>query len=176
MAEPHVDAYARAIVEIAQAEDALAQVEDELLAVARAIEQHPELRERLTDIHLPIGQRLRILESELLRAAHPATRSALALLITSGRIRRAEAIARRVAELAAELRRRELAEVFVAVPLDDAQREQLRAALERATGKSLELKVFVDPSVIGGVRARIGDTVIDGSLARRLAQIRSRVE
>jgi F-type H+-transporting ATPase subunit delta len=44
--------------------------------------------------------------------------------------------------------------------------------LSRATGKDLELKVIVDPSVIGGVVARVGDVVIDGSVARRLAMLR----
>ncbi len=50
--------------------------------------------------------------------------------------------------------------------------ERLRAALAHATGKDLELKVIVDPSVIGGVVARVGDVVIDGSVARRLASLR----
>ena len=70
---------------------------------------------------------------------------------------------------------RELAEVTVAKPLDDQRRAALQAALEQATGKQLELQVVVDESVVGGVRAVVGDTVLDGSLARRLDQIRTRV-
>jgi F-type H+-transporting ATPase subunit delta len=89
--------------------------------------------------------------------------------VTSGRSPRPSA------EAAASARDRELAEVYVAVELDETTREQLQQALERATGKSLEVKVFVDPSVVGGVRARIGDTVIDGSIAKRLDDVRTRI-
>lgn len=167
--------YADAIVALATAEGALDAVEDELLAVARAIDGNDELRERLTDIHLPVANKLAFVESEALRAAHPASRAALALLIAAERVRDVAAIADEVARRAAAAREEEIAEVYVAVELDDARRRALKEALERATGKKLELKVYLDDSVVGGVRAKIGDTVIDGSLARRLTDLRSRV-
>lgn len=167
--------YAEAIVALASAEDALDTVEDELLSVARTIDANEELRGHLTDIHLPAAQKLKLLESDLLQAAHPATRSALALVIAAERVGELAAIADEVAQRAAASRDQELAEVYVAVPLDDARRDALRAALERATGKKLDLKVYVDRTVVGGVRARIGDTVYDGSLARRLMDVRTRV-
>jgi F-type H+-transporting ATPase subunit delta len=63
----------------------------------------------------------------------------------------------------------------VAVPLDEQQKAALTAALEAATGKQLDLKVFVDPDVVGGVLARVGDVVIDGTLSKRLADVKSRV-
>jgi F-type H+-transporting ATPase subunit delta len=168
-------AYAEAIVALATGEDALDAVEDELLQVARAIDGNNELREKLTDIHLPVGQRLAFVESDLLTAAHPATRSALAMIIASGRAGDLSAVAHEVARSAAEARDRELAEVYVAVPLDDDRKRALTEALERATGKKLEVKVHVDESVVGGVRAKIGDTVIDGSVASRLDDVRTRV-
>ena len=167
--------YARAVVELARGEDALGAVEDELLVVARAIDSHDELRRRLTDIHLPVASRLGFVESSVLTAAHPATRAALAMIIAADRVGDLATIASTVAEQAAASRDEELAEVFVAVALDDAQQRALKEALERATGKRLDVKVYVDESVVGGVRARIGDTVIDGSLARRINELRTRV-
>ena len=56
--------------------------------------------------------------------------------------------------------------------LDDETTQRLVAGLERATGKKLELRVVVDPSVVGGVSARVGDQVIDGSLRHRLDEVR----
>lgn len=165
-------AYADAIVGIARGEDALEVVDDELLQVARAVAGNRELYDALTDAQLPVTQRLEIVD-RVLEAAHPATRTAVALLVSSGRARDIEEIARAVAERSAEERQRGVAEVQVAVQLSKKQREQLRKALEAATGKQLELKVFVDPSVIGGVRAKVGDTVIDGSVARRLDDIKA---
>jgi F-type H+-transporting ATPase subunit delta len=167
--------YAQAVVALAEAEDALGAVEDELLAVARAIDGNDQLRRQLTDQHLPIGSRLTFAESSALQAAHPATRAALALLIAADRIGDIAAIADEVASEGAARRDAEVAEVYVAAPLDDAKREALKAALERATGKRLDMKVFVDESVVGGVRAKIGDTVIDGSVSKRLDDLRARV-
>jgi F-type H+-transporting ATPase subunit delta len=51
----------------------------------------------------------------------------------------------------------------------------LAAALEKATGKKVNLKVVVDPSVLGGVVATVGDSVIDGSVRTRLDQVKSRL-
>lgn len=167
--------YAKGIVALATAEGALDHVEDELLTVARAIESNADLRDRLTDNQAPTGARLGFIETSTLAAAHPATKAALAAVIAAGRVGDLMEIAQEVARQAAEARQRELAEVYVAVPLDGASRERLREALERATGKRLELKVYVDERVVGGVRAKIGDTVIDGSLARRLDDVRTRI-
>jgi F-type H+-transporting ATPase subunit delta len=175
MADQRNRAYAAAVVAVAEAEKALDTVEDELLQVARALDDNRELREKLTDIHLPVGRRLEFVDSDALKAAHPATRSALALLIGAGRIGQLGEIAKAVAEQAAAAREQELAEVHVAVKLTQKQQDALRKALEQATGKKLDLKIFVDPDVIGGVRARVGDTVIDGSVAKRLSDIRARL-
>jgi F-type H+-transporting ATPase subunit delta len=168
-------AYAQAIVALAAGEGVLDTVEDELLQIARAIEANRELRDRLVDIHLPVGNRLAVVESTAFQGAHPATRAALAMVIAANRVGDLDEIASDVSRRAAESRERELAEVYVATPLDDSRRESLRRALEAATGKRLDLKVFVDEDVVGGVRAKIGDTVIDGSLARRLDDVRTRI-
>ena len=168
-------AYAQAIVALANGEGALDSVEDELLQIAKAVDSNNDLREKLVDIHLPVAQRLAFVESDVLQAAHPATRAALAMIITANRAGDIDQIATEVSRHAAEARERELAEIYVAAPIDDRRREELREALERATGKKLDIKVFVDPTVVGGVRAKVGDTVIDGSLARRLSEVRTRL-
>jgi F-type H+-transporting ATPase subunit delta len=175
MTTERTQSYARAVVELATGEGALDTVEDELLTVARAVDGNEQLRQRLTDMHLPIAQRLAFVESTVLEAAHPATRTALAMIITAQRAGDLSAIADQVANQAASARDEELAEVFVATPLDAAQERALKEALERATGKRLDVKIHVDESVVGGVRAKIGDTVIDGSLARRIGELRTRV-
>jgi F-type H+-transporting ATPase subunit delta len=167
-------AYAQAVVALARGEDALDTVEDELLSIARTVEDNDELRRRLTDAQLPVANRLTFVESAALRAAHPATRTALAMIIAAERAGELAQIAEAVATTAAARRDEVLAEVRVAVPLDEPRKLALKQALERATGKKLDLKVYVDESVVGGVRARIGDTVIDGSLARRLEDLRTR--
>ncbi len=167
--------FAEAIVVLADGAGKLDVVDAELDTVARAIDDSPELYERLVDISLPTSQRLKFVESEALTAASPTTRAALAMVIAGEGAGDLVEISRSVSSSAAERRSREVAEITVAQPIDDAERERLRKALERATGKSLDLKVHVDESVVGGVRARVGDTVIDGSVAARLAAVRTRL-
>ena len=69
---------------------------------------------------------------------------------------------------------KEVAEVRSAIALTDDQKARLAAALGKATGKHVEVKVIIDPSVLGGLVAQVGDTVIDGSVRRRLDQLKQR--
>ena len=70
---------------------------------------------------------------------------------------------------------RAVAEVRSAVELSDAQRERLAAAIGKATGKTVEVKVIIDPTVLGGIVATVGDTVIDGSVRTRLEQLKNAI-
>jgi F-type H+-transporting ATPase subunit delta len=68
-----------------------------------------------------------------------------------------------------------MGEVRAALPLSQEQETRLSAALSRATGKRVSLKVVVDPSVIGGLVARVGDVVFDGTIRHRLEQLREAI-
>jgi len=68
-----------------------------------------------------------------------------------------------------------VAEVRAAIELTEDQRARLAEALSSATGGAVEVKVIVDPSVLGGVVTQIGDTVIDGSVRHRLNQLRETI-
>jgi F-type H+-transporting ATPase subunit delta len=97
------------------------------------------------------------------------------LLVSQGRVSELADIARSLVEQAAESRAKAVAEVRSAIPLDDETVKRLAAALGKATGKELEIRVVVDESVVGGLVARVGDIVIDGSLARRMDSLRQAV-
>ncbi len=107
--------------------------------------------------------------------AGPHTVNLLEFIVEQGRARELSAIADELVQLAAERRAQAVAEVRAAVPLTKAQRERLAEALERATGKKVELRVLVDESIIGGVIARVGDQVYDGSIRRKLELARERL-
>ena len=83
-----------------------------------------------------------------------------------------DAVVDRLCDLAATQRERVVAEVRVAAPLDPEQEQRLGAALARLKGRTVRLNVAVDPSVIGGVYVKVGDEVIDGTVASRLEQAR----
>lgn len=172
-ADPAVEAYGRAIVETARAEGVLPRVEEELFGFARAVQGSAELRERLGDPRLGVALRLELVEQLLEARAHPATVATASFVIQSGRLRQLSAIADAVSAVGAAARSESVAEVRSAVPLDEAQRDRLAAAVSTATGRTVTVRVIVDPSVVGGLVVSVGDTVIDGSVARKLDALRT---
>ena len=170
------DAYAAAMFEVARAEDVLETVEDELFRVARTFEANDELRSTLTDPAVPVERRLGILD-DLLGGGRtsPVTSALVSFVVAAGRGRELPAIIDKLVERAAAERSEVVAEVRTSVPLDAEMRERLGAALSSATGKTVSVKAVVDPSVVGGVVARIGDTVFDGSVRHRLDQLKEAI-
>jgi F-type H+-transporting ATPase subunit delta len=170
-----VEAYANALLEVARAEGRLADVEDELFRFARTFEGSDELRMALTDPMLPVARRVAVIE-DLLGGKALQTSVALALfVVASGRAGELPEIVDRFVELASAERQRAVAEVRSAVPLTGEQIERMRQALGHATGKDVEVKVIIDPSVLGGIIATVGDIVIDGSVRHRLEQMRGQL-
>ena len=167
-----VSAYATAIFELATAEDELETVEKQLFAIARTMRTSDELRDNLANPQLPIERRQGIVDDLLGNRASTLTHGLVSFLIGQDRASDLAEIVDRFVEIAAESRSKAVAEIRSAVPLDEATVDRLAAALSRVTGKSLEVKTIVDPAVVGGILARVGDTVIDGSVARRLAELR----
>lgn len=166
------DAYATALFEVARAEGNLERVEAELYQVARAIDGSDELRSKLTDQALPVELRQGIVEDLLGNRTQPVTKALVSFVVGSGRARDLPAIIDLLVRRAADERSEAVAEVRSAIPLDDDQQRRLAAALSARTGQTVSVKVNVDPSILGGIIATIGDTVIDGSVRRRLEQLR----
>jgi F-type H+-transporting ATPase subunit delta len=167
-----IDGYASALFEIAKAEGNLDEVEDELFRFARSLEASDELRNVLTDELVPAERRQAIVEELLGHKASPTTVALVSFVVGAGRGRDLPAIISKLVERAAAEKDRAVAEVS-AIPLTDDQRHRLAAALANATGKQVVVKVIVDPSILGGIVATVGDAVIDGSVRTRLDQIRS---
>jgi F-type H+-transporting ATPase subunit delta len=166
-------AYAQALFSVAATEGNLAEVEDELFRFARTLEASDELRTTLTDAALPVSRRQQIVEDLLGGKANPVTVALGSMVVGTGRSRDLVAIIDELVKLSAAEANKELAEVRSAVPLTDDQQARLAEALGKATGKTLEVKVVVDPSVLGGLVAQVGDTVIDGSVRTRLEQLKT---
>ncbi len=170
-----VHGYARAILSVALAEDAVDAVEDELYRFARAVESEPELRDRLADPGVDAGRKVELVEELLSGRAHPQTVAAVRLVVQSDRGRQLTDVIDAFVDLAARSRSESLAEARTAVELDDDQRRALTDAISAMTGTEVDLKVVVDPDVVGGVVVKVGDTVVDGSVARRLSELRARL-
>ncbi|MGI9030970.1 MAG: ATP synthase F1 subunit delta [Ilumatobacteraceae bacterium] len=173
--DQRIDGYARGLFELARAEGTLDEVEDELFRFARSYESSDELRNALSDDQIPPAKRQAIVEDLLGGTATPTTVQLLSMVVGSGRGRDLPAIVDRMVQRAASAKDLEVAEVRSAVELTADQQDRLKAALANATGKNVSLKVVVDPAVLGGLVATIGDTVIDDTVRTRLDQLKSRL-
>jgi F-type H+-transporting ATPase subunit delta len=172
MADDRNLAYADALFSVARAEGALSEVEDELFRFSQTLQGSDELRNALTDEHIPAARRQQIVEDLLDGRASRVTTALVSLVVATGRARDLPAIIKQLVERSAAEANKEVAEVRTAVNLTEAQRKKLVTALNKATGKQVELKVVLDPTVLGGIVAQVGDTVIDGSVRSRLDQLK----
>lgn len=171
-ADARIDGYAAAILELAKAEGELERIGDELFRIARAFESSNELREALTDPRLAAERKKAVVDDLLGGKSSPLAVNLVNFVVGLGRASDLPAIADRLAERAAAARNKVIAEVRSACELDEETIARLAASLGRATGRDVEVKTVVDPSVIGGVVARVGDVVIDGTVHHRLDEIR----
>jgi F-type H+-transporting ATPase subunit delta len=153
----------------------LDDVEDELFRFGRALEREPALRAALSDPNLPTERKRAVVEALLVGRAQAVTVMIVDRIVQAPRGRTLESALAEYSELAARRRDRTLATVTTAVPLTDVQHRRLAAALTRIYGRRVVLQADLDPDVVGGVRVRIGDEIIDGTVVTRLALAARRI-
>jgi F-type H+-transporting ATPase subunit delta len=166
--------YAKALFDVALEEKAdLAQVDRDLQAVAAMQKSSPDLALNLKRGSVTDAQRQSLMEaiSKSMALSAPVTKM-LVLLAKTGKMNL-------VPELAAAYRERLLshqnivrADVTSAAPLSPEKTKALEDSLSKVTGKNVEISAGVDPDLLGGVVARIGSTVYDGSVKTQLERMR----
>jgi F-type H+-transporting ATPase subunit delta len=164
--------YAEAFYGVIVAEGEANEIQDELFRFAKTIDGNDQLRNTLSDPHLPAAVREQIVQDLLEGKALDTTVSLINLVVGTGRIRELSAIVDHLLERTAMLGSKTIAEVRSAVPLTDDQKARLAASIKASQGLDVDIVVIVDPSVLGGVVTQIGDKVIDGSVRHRLAQLK----
>ncbi len=165
--------YARALFGLAHDQDRIEAVRGELDDLARTLAQSPELRHLLTRPLRPAAERRAVVRgicAEL--QSSEMVRNFLCFLVDQRRMLDYSAIWTEFARLADEAAGRTRGELVTASRLREEQLDRLRSALSARTGKEIELSVRVDPALLGGAIAKVGDVVFDGSLRTQLAQLR----
>jgi len=150
-------------------------VEDELFRFARALESSDELREALTDPHIPASRRQQIVEDLIGPRATNVTTALVSMVVGIGRVADLAAIIDLLVQKSAQAQDKAVAEVRSTVDLTPEQRDRLAQAIKKATGKDVEVKVIIDETILGGIVTTIGDTVIDGSVRTRLDQLKNSI-
>jgi F-type H+-transporting ATPase subunit delta len=163
---------AQAAFTVAESDGSLDATEEELFRFGRALDASPELQMALTDPAQGAAVKSAIVTDLLTGRATPATMQVLRYAVGHLHGQRIDSVVDQLVDLAASQRSRVVAEVRVAAPLDPEQARRLADVLSRLKGRTVRVNVAVDPAVLGGVFVKVGDEVIDGTVAAKLEQAR----
>jgi F-type H+-transporting ATPase subunit delta len=160
-----------ALLKRAEAAGEVDEVEDQLFRFGRVLDSEPRLSSILSDYTAPVDGRIQLLDKVLTGGSDVNATAAALLKQTVGLLRgeRADEAVTDLAELAVARRGEVVAQVVAAAELSDAQRTRLTEVLSRIYGHPVAIQLTVDPEVLGGLSIAVGDEVIDGSIASRLA-------
>jgi F-type H+-transporting ATPase subunit delta len=168
--------YAKGLVGAVVAEGDPRAVADQLHGFLALLDAHADLRRVLFNVAIPPGRKQRVLgELAAIAPVSPVLLRFLQLLVARGHLPLLPEVAREVEARVLTLERVVAAEITTAVPLAGDRRAALEQTLGAFTGRAVRLSAVVDPSILGGVVARIGGTVYDGSIKRQLERLRAQM-
>jgi F-type H+-transporting ATPase subunit delta len=168
--------YARALADVAATSGDLETVREELRGFADVLRSHRDVLRFLANPSVLRRDKLRVFEGIVTQVRlRPLTVTFLRMLLTADRLGALESIVRAYESLVDDRLGRVKAEVTAAAPLDGGQQERLRRQLEEVAGRRVYLEVRHDPKILGGLVARIGSLVYDGSLRTQLARLRDQL-
>jgi F-type H+-transporting ATPase subunit delta len=168
--------YARALFEVVAAESDIEQAARDLELVQSTMAEHAELRHVLVSPTVPEAARKNVVTAiaERLGVSAPVSKL-LAMLAERRRLDLLPEVASAYRQRLRDHRQVVEAAVTTAAPLSADAEAALGAALSSATGRRVEMRITVDPSLLGGLVARVGSTVYDGSVRAQLRRMRDKL-
>lgn len=165
-----------ALLKRAEVADEVDQVEEQLFRFGRVLDDQPRLTALLSDYTAPADGRIALLDKVIdSSGANGTAAELLRQTVTLLRGERADEAVIDLAELAVARRGEIVAHVTAAAELTDTQRTRLTEVLSRIYGHPVGVQLHVDPELLGGLSITVGDEVIDGSIASRLAAAQTRL-
>lgn len=166
--------YAQAILELALEHNNLDEWRGDLTTLAQ-VWSDTRITARLDDPKLGRTRRMEEARAALQGRINPLALNMVLLLVGRGRAGLVPLIAAAFDRLERERERRVTASVISAIPLTDEQQTRLKEQLSRRTDRTVDLETRVEPSIIGGLIVRVGDELIDASVAGRLRRIEAQL-
>ena len=173
-ARERVSGYADAMLDRVTT-DNFTQIEYDLFTWAHYIRNRDELRRLLTDRDAPVAQRMAVTRQLLDGKVHPVALALACYVIEGGRPRDVSGSIDYLVDYVAKARDWRIARIHTARDLDQASRDELIASLGSVTGKSVELQVAHEPSLLGGLLIEIGDLRLDATTKGRLGVLHDAV-
>lgn len=163
--------YAEAMFDIALKQHAVDRTLEDVEAIAEVF-NHRTLMYLLSEPKVSAQRKETTLRKFLGDKVQPVSLNLALLLVERGLAEAMPGIARELKQLVLDYKNQAVAEVTTASKIDDAQMTLIKQALERRTGKTILVNSHVEPDILGGVIARVGDQMIDGSVRSRLSALR----
>ncbi len=166
--------YAEAMFDIARRQNSIERTQEDIQGIAQVF-NHRTLSYLLREPKIPAQRKESALRQFLADKVQPISLNLALLLVERGLVEAMPNIAREFDQLVLNNKNQAVAEVTTATKIDDAEMAHIKQALESRTGKTILVHSHVDPAILGGVVARVGDQVIDGSVRSRLNALRSQL-
>ncbi|WP_457577404.1 F0F1 ATP synthase subunit delta [Desulfomarina sp.] len=169
--------YAKAIFTVGQEQGKYEEYNEVLNGLAGLFITNPEVVDALTNPLYPLDVREKVMTGMIgSMEVDSVMGNFLSLLVQKKRAGILPEIAEEYSTMVDEEKNISHGSVISAVELSDELRESVQATLEKLTGKKVELSVTVDPSIIGGIIAKVGDLVLDGSIKTQLAGLKDSIK
>ncbi len=162
--------HAQAVFQIALEKGELDKWQADLETITSALKD-PQLAGLLGNPKLRFGEKAKMLQS-ILSGVSPLALNLVYLLVVKNRLRIMDGLVDEYKSLVNAYYGRETAEVSTAISLSDEEKEKVKGKLAGVTGKELVVNTIVNPDIMGGMVARVGDKLIDGSVRTRLKELR----
>lgn len=166
--------YAQAIFDLAREENKLEQWSNDLTALSQVFSQ-PQARVFLENPKTARDKKLQFVQTVVGKRVSPQALKLAQMLVQRDRFTYATSILEAYTSMWNRLRGIEVAHVTTAIPVDAAEAKQIQTRLAALTGKQITLDLKVDPDIIGGMVAQVGDTLLDGSIRTRLQNLRKQL-
>ncbi|MGI6587912.1 MAG: F0F1 ATP synthase subunit delta [Peptococcia bacterium] len=168
--------YAQALLMIATEREALEQYEEELEQFRQGLLANPEVKDFLENPRVLLEEKKKALDLLVKDFASPIIYNFLHLILDKRREGFYLAVIKAYKDYADEARNIVNAEVWSVAELTTKDYQKLQQKLARVTGKNVRLHNIIDTSLLGGIKVKIGDTVIDGSVTKKLSLLKSQLQ
>jgi F-type H+-transporting ATPase subunit delta len=166
--------YAEAIFDIAREHNTIDRTLEDVQGIA-SLFSNRTLVYLLNEPKVPARRKEQAIRQALAPKVLPTSLNLALLVVQRQLVEAMPNIARELAQLVLDYKNQAVAEVTTAAPMDEQQLSRVRQALEHRTGKTILMQTKVQPEILGGVIARVGDQVIDGSIRHRLAVLKQQL-
>jgi len=168
------EVYAKALLGVGEKSGSTEALIDELKDVTQAVAELPKLSDALTAPQISTDEKTALIEKAFTGKTSPAIMNFLKVIVRKDRFDCLPAVAVAAKQMHDQMSGKIQATLVTAEKVDKSTRDEIAEKLSKKLGKQVELKRTVDPSIIGGVVVRVGDTVYDSSIAGQLEQVRSK--